>query len=143
MEGGLVIRASLGRHLALAPVAFAVTEGPAHDLLYANTMFRRLQSAGEIGIGARGASDSMVPADLTPVLDRAFRSAETVRDVLLDPLDNQVMAWSCTVWPVPASISTPQRLVIEVRDIGLVEGAKARQRAIAERLLLGALREQD
>jgi signal transduction histidine kinase len=33
--------------------------------------------------------------------------------------------------------------VIEVRDVDLIEGTKVRQRAIAERLLIGALREQD
>jgi signal transduction histidine kinase len=37
----------------------------------------------------------------------------------------------------------PQRLVIEVRDVQLIEAARVRQRAVAERLLLGALREQD
>src|SRR6185503_5492329 len=51
--------------------------------------------------------------------------------------------WSCTIWPIPGSRDTPQKLVIEVRDVELIEGAKIRQRVIAERLLLSALRDQD
>ena len=51
-RGDPIIRASVGRHLAFAPVAFAVTEGPAHAVVYANTIFRRLQTAGKIRIGA-------------------------------------------------------------------------------------------
>ena len=37
----------------------------------------------------------------------------------------------------------PDKLVVEVRDVKLIEGAKTRQRAIAERLLLSALHDQD
>jgi signal transduction histidine kinase len=138
----LIIRASVGRHLALAPVAFAVTEGPSHTLLYANTMFRSLQLAGEISIGEPSESDTS-GVDLKPVLDRVLRSGTTARDEILAPLDNHVAHWSCTVWPVTDSDDVPEKLVIEVRDVKMTEGAKARQRAIAERLLLGALREQD
>src|SRR5947207_4773822 len=141
--GDLIIRASLGRHLAFAPVAFAVTEGPAHTLLYANKVFQGLQSAGEISIGPRAARGPPSSADLTPVLDRVFRTAETARDTIVEPPPNQAASWSCTVWPVPGSRDVPQKLVIEVRDVELIEGAKVRQRAIAERLLLGALRDQD
>lgn len=139
----LTVKASVGRHLAFAPVAFAVTEGPAHTLLYANTIFRRLQSAGKISIGRRTASEPPSAADLTPLLDQVFRSATTVRDAILEPLDNGAASWSCTVWPVTGSRDTPEKLVIEVRDVELIEGAKVRQRDIAQRLLLGALREQD
>jgi signal transduction histidine kinase len=139
----LIIKASVGRHLAFAPVAFAVTEGPTHALLYANMVFRRLQSAGEISIGQRAANETPASADLTPLLDRVFRSAETVRDAILEPVGKKAASWSCTVWPVPGSRDIAQKLVIEVRDVELIEGAKDRQRVIAERLLLGALREQD
>jgi len=140
---GVVIKTSVGRHLAFAPVAFAVTEGPAHTLLYANAIFRRLQTSGEISIGPRPPNAKPSGSDLTPVLDRVFRNAKTERDTLLDPLDQEPPSWSCTVWPVPGSRDMPQKLVIEVRDVEVIEGTKVRQRAIAERLLLGALRDQD
>ena len=143
MEGELVIPASLGKHLALAPVAFAVTAGPTHALLYANSLFRRLQAAGEIGLGPPTTSKPPSAADLTPLLDRVFRTAEIVRDAILEPPPNEPASWSCTVWPVPGSRDTTETLVIEVRNVEMIEAAKARQRAIAERLLLSALREQD
>ena len=66
-----------------------------------------------------------------------------LRDELLEPLDDGVASWSCTIWPVPGPDHRPEQLVIEVRDVELIEGAKSRQRAISERLLLGALRETD
>jgi len=140
---GAHLKASLGAHLALAPVAYAVTEGPAHAVIYANAIFRHLQSTGQIRLGRRTAGQEPVPADLTSLLDRVFQSLNTERDVILAPLDNDAASWSCTVWPVLRSRYTPQRLVIEVRDVTRIEGAKVQQRAIAERLLLGALREQD
>ena len=141
--GDVTIQASVGKHLAFAPVAFAVTEGPRHALLYANAVFRGLQSAGRIGIGRPPASQLPAGADLTPLLDQVFRSGETLRDELLEPPGHQAASWSCTIWPVPGARDLPEKLVIEVRDVELIEGAKARQRAVAQRLLLGALREQD
>ena len=138
----VTIRTSIGRHLAFAPVAFAVTEGPTHALLYANRRFRLLQSKGEINLGP-GPNEAGRAADLTSVLDRVFRTAETVRDEVLERSDSGEPAWSCTVWPVPGHREAPGKLVIEVRDANLIEGAKSRQRAIAQRLLLSALREGD
>lgn len=135
--------ASLARHLAFSPVAFAVTEGPAHVLRYANSAFRRLESEGEIAIGRPPSGGKRPTTNLTPLLDRAFRGGETVRDELLAPAEGAVARWSCTMWPIAAVTQKPEGLVLEVRDAGLIEGAISRQRAIAERLLLGALREQD
>jgi signal transduction histidine kinase len=140
--GDLIIQASVGKHLAFAPVAFAVTEGPAHTVLYANSIFRRLQSTGEIRIGGQTARGPPA-ADLTPLLDRVSRNAETVRDAILEPPEPGTSSWSCSVWPVSGSADDTDKLVIEVRDVELVESAKARQRAVAERLLLAALRDQD
>jgi signal transduction histidine kinase len=140
----LIVSASIGRHLALAPVAFAVIEGDVHTLVYANTLFRNLQSAGLIRIGA--AADGRQPptaADLTGVLDDAARYMHTVRDVTLEAPAGERPRWSCSVWPVADSADASKRLVVEVRDVELIERAKERQRAVAERLLLGALREQD
>ena len=142
-RGDPIIQASVGKHLAFAPVAFAVTEGPTHTLLYANAVFRGLLSAGRIRIGRSPESQSTATADLTPLLDQVFRSGETLRDVILEPPGHQAPSWSCTIWPVPGAREVPEKLVIEVRDVELIEGVKARQRAVAERLLLGALREQD
>jgi signal transduction histidine kinase len=136
--------ASLARHLAFSPIPFAVTEGPSHVLRYANSAFRGLQSAGEIVIGqapANGGQHS--PTDLAPLLDRAFRGAETVSDELVPPAGGAAARWSCTVWPIPTETAVPEGLVMEVRDAAYSEAARTRHRAIAERLLLRALLEQD
>src|ERR1043166_5463643 len=80
----LVINASVGRHLALAPVAFAVTEGPSHALLYSNSLFRNLQLAGQIRIGAGPDPErDAKKAGLAPILDDVLRAGETVRDAVL------------------------------------------------------------
>jgi signal transduction histidine kinase len=136
------IDSSTGRHLAFAPVAFAVTEGPAHTVIYGNSIFRQMQANGDIRIGAL-LPNGHHASDLTPVLDRVFKSGLTERDSLLEPGDQGRPAWSCTAWPVTGSGSMLEKLVVEVRDVAVVENAKAEQRAITESLLLGALREQD
>jgi signal transduction histidine kinase len=142
-SGDVIIKASLGKHLALAPVAFAVTNGPAYEIVYANAVFRHLLSVGEIAVGRNGKARSPPPADLTPLLDRVFHGTEKLRNEVVGSLDERSGSWSCTVWPVPGPRHGPESLVIEVRDVELIEVATARQRAIAERLLLSALREQD
>jgi len=134
----------LERHFADAPVAFAVTEGPMHVLRYANSAFRRLHSGGEISIGEPASAAAFTTTDLTPLLDRAFSGVETICDELLAPIGGRGTArWRCTVWPMVGTTDAHRGLVMEVRDAATVETARTDQRAIAERLLLSALREQD
>lgn len=140
----LMIDASIGKHLALAPVAFAVIEAGAHTVLYANALFRQLQSDDQIRIGGpRGDGHRAPGADLTPLLDHAARNHRTIRDAILEPPQGEAARWSCSVWPVLDSDDPSPRLVVELRDVELIEGTKQRQRAIAQQLLLGALRAQD
>jgi hypothetical protein len=140
----LIVSASIGKHLALAPVAFAVIDGDAHTLVYANVLFRNLQSADLIRIGGpAGSVQRPGAADLTAALDDAARTMQTVRDLVLQSSAGEAPKWSCSIWPVSDSTDAFKRLVVEVRDVELIEGARERQRAVAERLLLGALREQD
>lgn len=139
----LIVSAAVGRHLALAPVAFAVTEGDTHALVYANTLFRNLQASGLVRIAEPGPGHQREgEADLRPLLDDILRSSTTIRDAMLGPPAGGSPRWACSVWPV-TNTGDAKRLVIALRDVELVEGAKERQRAIAERLLLSALREQD
>jgi signal transduction histidine kinase len=134
---------SLARHLAFSPVALGVTKGPAHELVYANTAFLRLQKSGEISIGRPDTGITAETADLTELLDRALSAPETIRDANLPVRNGSRSPWNCTVWPYPSEEQDPEGLVMEIRDAGYVEAAIARQRTIAERLLLAALREQD
>jgi signal transduction histidine kinase len=134
--------ASLARHLAFAPVAFAITDGPTHVVRYANLAFQNLQTTGAIRIGPGRKGSQPSGTDLAPVLDRAFRNGEILRDELISPEDGRAR-WRCTIWPIATDTVEPAGLVIEVRDAAYVEAAIKRQRAIAERLLLGGLRAQD
>lgn len=137
------IVASLARHLAFSPVALAVTKGPTHVLLFANAAFLQLQESAEISIGVPHGGIGDSTANLSPLLDRALRGVETVHDENLPAHDGTRSPWTCTVWPYPSEELVPEGLVLEIRDAGYVEGAISRQRTIAERLLLAALREQD
>lgn len=137
------VMASLARHLAFSPVAFAVAEGPAHTLIYSNAAFHELRSADNIAIGDVKPGRERETTDLLPLFDRAFREHATIRDELLSPPGADQPHWACTVWPIPATAGAPERLVVELRDASYVNAALARQRSIAERLLLSALREQD
>jgi signal transduction histidine kinase len=134
--------AALGEHFGHSPVAYAVTEGPAHVLRYANPAFVRLSDTGLISIGQPSADGTTSLTDVVPILDRAFRMGETVRDELLAPADGGAR-WRCTVWPLSSGTGSPQGLAVEIRDNAPIEGALSRQRAITERLLIGALRDQE
>jgi signal transduction histidine kinase len=123
-------------------IAFAVTDGPTHVLRYTNSNFRRLQAAGEIGIGPR--PDGTTPtADLTSMLDRAYLGPTMIRERLASPAGDTGTKWDCAIWPVSPDVPPPEGLVIEIRDAAYLETGVARQRAITERLLIAAMREQD
>jgi signal transduction histidine kinase len=133
---------ALARTFDASPVALAVTEGPAHAILYANDAFHRLRSRGEIAIGPAG-DPAPTTADITPVLDRALRGGETIRDEPVASGGRAAARWTCTVWPLGADIAGPSGLVTEIREAPADEDVRLQQRAVTERLLLGALREQD
>ena len=140
----LTIDASVGKHLALAPVAFAVIEADTHAILYANAQFRLLLATEQIRVGESGDDGRRArTATLAPLLDDAVRSGRTIRDAILEPPHGAAAKWSCSIWPVADATDRSRRLVVEVRDVGLIESVKERQRAIAQELLLGALRAQD
>ena len=136
------VRTAVGRHLAFAPVAFAITEGPSHAVLYANQLFRRMQAEGEL---ATGTPEAHGPAavELAPLLDETYRTSKTVRDVLLPAEPSERKSWSCSIWPVPGESNDLRKLVVEVRDVRGSEHKRSRQRLLTERLLISALREQD
>jgi len=144
----LVVDATVGKHLALAPVAFAVIDAETHTVLYANSLFQRLRSTGQIRIGSGrddGRDDGRrgSATDLAPLLEDAARQRTTIRDAMLAPPHDGAARWSASVWPVLDSADAPRQFVVEIRDVEMVEGAKQRQRAIAQELLLGALRAED
>ena len=63
-RGPLVVDATVGKHLALAPVAFAVIDADTHAVLYANNLFQHLLSAGRFGSATDATTDA---ADQRPI----------------------------------------------------------------------------
>ncbi len=140
----LTVDASVGKHLALAPVAFAVIAADTHAILYANAQFRHLLATEQIRVGDPIDDGRLARApSLVTLLNDAARRTRTIRDVVLEPPFDAVATWSCSIWPVADATDRSRRLVVEVRDVALIEGVKERQRAIAQELLLGALHAQD
>jgi signal transduction histidine kinase len=140
----LTVDASVGKHLALAPVAFAVIEVDTHAILYANAVFRHLLATEQIQVGDVGGDGRRARApSLAALLDEAARRTRTIRDVVIEPPFGATATWSCSIWLVADATDGSRRLVVEVRDVALLESVKERQRAIAQELLLGALRAQD
>jgi signal transduction histidine kinase len=134
--------ASLTRHFEFSPVPFAVTEGPAHALVYANAAFRRVHAAREIAISPHSSDSAQPTNNLVTLLDRVFRGAGPICDEVPAPADGGDGRWSCTVWPIGSDTAAPDGLAMELREAS-PEWAITRQRAVVERLLLRTLREQD
>lgn len=130
--------------LEYAPSAFAVTQGPAHTLIHANTAFRRL-------VGASYAGDDVPITDLllpeavprmSSLLDRALAGAEVLQDQFLGSLTREADHWSCTIWPFRHT--TPSRgLVIELQPSAHPLPSLTLQREITARLLLATLQEAE
>ncbi len=70
---------------------------------------------------------------LAPLLDEAARRTRTIRDVVIEPPFGATATWSCSIWLVADATDGSRRLVVEVRDVALIESVKERQRAIARR----------
>jgi signal transduction histidine kinase len=130
------------RHvLEAAPSPFAITQGRSHVVSYTNKSFRGIAgedfaALGHPIVGNRHSSQ------LRGLLDRAFDRAAVVLD---EPIDDPLEAggaWSCTAWPLGSTEDRPDGFVIELRRTD-TEPTSHLHRRLAERLLMGALREQE
>ena len=129
-----------------APQAFAVTSGEEHSVVYANTAFRR-----EFGLADH--ADGILPiavvlpqavrADIVDLLDRAFAADAPVDEIFLTSASRPADHVACAAWAVEGVDHASRRMVIQLRSLGAVETARIRQRDIAERMMLSALRDQD
>jgi signal transduction histidine kinase len=136
---------SLEQYMEHVPVAFAVTHGREHTLVYTNAAFRVLAAASDAPLGAPLA-DSLLGQRapvLIKTLDRAIRTGVVARDQRIEPLGNGEPAWCCSVWPGLRRDGEPEHLVIELRPASKAEMTLALQREVAERMLLSALEERD
>lgn len=160
------------RYLEHAPVAIAIVEGAAHIVVYANAEFRHVSGLSASDLIGRRFCDLPRDAALAPehrvlpgeelitVLDLVRREHVRARDVTIAsdhaqeatagvaPNDRErdgdqhAREWRCSVWPVRGRRPLVDRLVVELRRAQPEQLAVVRQRNIAERMLLGALREQ-
>ncbi len=139
-------------HLECAPLPSAVVSGAAHVLVFANAAFRRLsETAGgraDCGAPIEDALPSAEYEGLKGLLDRVRRDGVAVHDAHLGfPPGAESPArrttWCCDLWPVVEDGGRLDCLVVTVRATRRREDARSRQRAITERLLFAALREQD
>jgi signal transduction histidine kinase len=141
------------RYLEYAPAASAVVSGAAHGLVFANATFRRLAEDGLAAADVGIPIVDMVPAGaqtgLTACLDRVRRDGAALRDSPLGPTpasgarSSRRATWSCDVWPVIEDSRRLDYMVVTLRAMRRVDDTRARQRAITERLLLTALKEQE
>jgi signal transduction histidine kinase len=144
-SGELTAAGSFERLTARAPVAFAVTRGPSHTLVFANAAFGRLTGAtAEIALG-RPIADVLAgqaTVDIVGLLDRTWRGQAPAQADLIPMLQSGSLPLSLTAWPVLDEARQTEHLVVEVRETSQAELSLVVQREIAERMLLSALRER-
>jgi signal transduction histidine kinase len=123
--------------------AFGVVDGATHVLRYANMAFTELQSAGVVAITGHPADGTRRGTDLTPWLDLAASSGATIRRDFVSDNRADAERLVCTVTPLSGHPSEVDGLFIEVRGAAIADASLVRQRAVTERFLLAAMREQD
>lgn len=144
-DSGFVAARAFQPRMEYFAAAFAVTRGAEHTLVYANATFRRFLGAAETTAFGHPLAHAFAGRDtalLTQVLDRAFHSGIATRDQSIEPLRDGSPNWYCTVWPEVNQEGRTEHLLIELRET-LAEPTPALLREIAERMLLGAMREHD
>lgn len=136
------VQAALAVCLQQAPVPFALTKTSEHILGYANLAFCHLgsiTSADALGLPIESPVGSA--AGLKETLDRAFRTGLNSVDQHFGCTDG-TGEWLCSVWPVLDNQGKTESLGIEFRRESQSETELNLQRRVAERMLLGALRER-
>jgi signal transduction histidine kinase len=133
-------------YLEGSPVASAVVAGPTHELVFMNAAFRQM-SAGTDTSAALGeqigqATPPEARAELHALLDGVRGGGGMVHDIRLGGPADQPATLLCDAWPVIEDGQQVDCLVVTLRT-AYRGGRATRQRAITERLLLTALREQE
>ena len=141
----LSLQEALRRTMQQAPLPFGITRGADHALVYGNSAFCRL--VGVANADVLGAPiDTVFTATegraLRTILDRAFRDGVEILDVRIDASGETARRWHFSVWPVIADDGRTEALGIEIREASPPDAALDLQRQVAEKMLLGALRER-
>ena len=139
------------RYLEDAPAASAVVSGAAHALVFGNAAFRHFSDSADayaVGVPIATTLPPGARAGMQTLLDRVRRDGVAVRDARVGPTPRRAVrrdlaAWCCDVWPMAEDAGRLDYLMVTIRAARRGAGTRARQRAITERLLFTALREQD
>ena len=127
------------------PLPFAITRGPTHALVYANSAFWRLPELGDEGGVALPIANlfkGTIKNTLAALTDRAFQGAMERVDARIEGEAENDLGWKCVVWSVVGPDGGAEGLGIELRRAHHPDGALDLQRQVAEQMLLGALRER-
>jgi signal transduction histidine kinase len=141
----LSIQEALRRFMKQTPLAFAVTHGPRHRLVYTNSAFKRLAGMTHGDVFGTSIADVFRGKDgtaLGAILDRAFREGVDLVGERPEATGARASDWECNVWPVIDDHGNSEALGIEIREITPSDAALDLQRQVAEQMLLGALRER-
>jgi signal transduction histidine kinase len=145
----------LGRLIASAPHAIAITSGDSHLLRRVNHAFCRFASASASDVLDRPLGQAVSPSSgdgLVPLLDRVLMSGQAEEHVETRPAQGSAdqAVWSYTVWPYGSDSRGAAGLIVEVRDRTRESSSADRIREVAqqirdidERLLRSAIQEQE
>jgi len=139
------VQDALRQYMQQAPLPFAITRGASHTLVYGNSAFRRLVGVANNGPLGTGIARVFPESDrhaLIGLLDRAFRDGIELHDKRMEATDGRANAWHLSVWPVISDDRLTEALGIEIRESNPADAGLDLQRQVAERMLLGALRER-
>jgi signal transduction histidine kinase len=144
-ETAVSIQEALRRFMKQTPVAFAVTHGAEHRLVYTNSAFNRLAGITDgdaLGKPIGEVFDASDGAALSAIFDRAFRQGVDLLDERPAGSGGRASSWECDVWPVMDDNGHSEALGIEIRETTPADGVVDLQRQVAEQMLLSALRER-
>jgi signal transduction histidine kinase len=145
LSSELTVQGALRQYMQQAPLPFAITHGPAHNVVYANSAFCRLAgiaSGDAVGAPIASALTGTEGRALSAILDRALRDRVELMDQPIDVASPRASAWQCSVWPVMDDDGRIEALGIQIRESSPPDDALELQRQVAEQMLLGALRER-
>lgn len=122
---------------------FAVTRGAEHRLVYVNAPFLSLAQAEKTVLGMPIADlfPGEVGLELARILDRSFRDAVDVTDVRVSGFETSRANFLVCAWPVIGEGGNADAVGLELSESVAHDSPQEFQRQLAERMLLGALRE--
>ena len=164
MDSPVDTRMNIGpslRYVEHAPIGIIVVNGPMHTIVYANAAFRQSSGSDGNAIVGRSIRDVLTSASADMSVNPPAAELVTLLDsVRADQLragdvntgasatanigaDDAICgSWTCMVWHVQTREGELDELVVQLVRARDSDPALARQREIAERMLVSALREQ-